>query len=181
MKLKWVEKNNSRREKFDKSKLARSIYYSMRHIGKGTKEQASEIALEVWKNLSENEIVFSNKIKETVLHTLNDRGLTEEASTYELTSLHITGADITEVRKRDGSLQKFHPYKIFKSVRKACLNAGIIGGKLSEDITKEAVRKLSMEYQDEVSTHAVKKAVSEALKDAGFEAVERKYLTHRYT
>ncbi len=181
MALKWVEKNNGHIEKFNKSKLAKSIYFSMHHIGKGSKELAHELASEVPVFLSESGVVASSKIREAVLHILRSRDLKEEASSYELTSLHMVGVGIKEVRKRDGGLQEFHPNKIFKSVRRACLDAGIIGGKLSEEITKEVIRKLSLEHKDgQVSTHTIKKAVAHALKDAGFEAVERKYLIHRY-
>lgn len=145
------------------------------------KKLAEKIAAEAEAALNGKEVVRSDEIREAVLGVLRKDSLEDALSSYELSSLRLSDIGIREVIKRNGKRHPFHIDKLFKSIRGACVTCGIARGKLSEDITKKTVQKLSLKAKDGVVTsQEIKDATAAVLKEEGFSAVEKEYLTHRY-
>ncbi|MBI4091349.1 hypothetical protein HY419_01190, partial [candidate division WWE3 bacterium] len=147
-------------------KLASSVLFSLQHAGdqdgsdaterlfKKDEEEALRIAHEAMHALQEKnkEVVSSVEIRDAVLQVLKKDEMPHVSAAYELSSLHFKDMPIKEVLKWNGEKEPFHPYKLFKSIRKACTRCGIVGGKIAEQITHEVVKELARSQKNGVVT-----------------------------
>lgn len=179
--IKWVEKNDEKIERFKLKKLAKSIYFASLHTGEDNKALANQLAHKTVRYLGGKEVTNSVSIREAVLHVLHEDGYKDFASSYELASLHLPELNFAGVEKRSGKNEPFHPVKLFKSLRRACSDCGIVGGKISEELTKEITSKLEKEFNNkQVPTDEIRRITAQLLKEKGFKAIERAYIMHCY-
>ncbi len=183
MTLRLVQKNSGYRQKFSLEKLSRSIADALKHCEAGDGKLAERLAHETQEYLEGKgrEMVEVEEIRQTVLHILRQDGHAKGAQSYELISLHLGSPKIHTVIKRSGAREPLHAYKIFKSLKKSFADAGLEGGKISEELTKEIIKILEETYAGQaVPVEIVRKIAAQLLKEKGYKSVERSYLLHKY-
>jgi len=183
--IKYVKKDSGYRQRFNLKKLERAISYALRHAGTDAEGLAKRVAHETMEYLEGKgkEIVDSDSIRQTVMHVLREDGEHKAADAYELSVFHTHGSKISQIIKRGGEKETFHPQKLFKSIKKSFVDAGIgeNAGKVTEQITKEIIERLLKEHQGRaIPSEAIRKLTASLLKEKGFKKVERSYLLHKY-
>ena len=184
MKIKLVKKKCGHLQKFSLKKLEHSIGDALEHCEIGDEKLCERVAHEVLEYLEGlgKETVEADAVRQAVIHILKQDKRNRAAETYELISLHLKNLKINEVIKRSGMRQAFHPYKLFKSIKKSFADAGIKErGKLAEHLTKEVTNELEKKYpRKAIPVSEIKKITAHAIVKYGFPKVERLYLLHKY-
>lgn len=183
MEIKFVKKASGHMQKFSLKKLERSISASLKHAGIHKTGLSERIAHEVLEHLEGQgkKVVESDTIRQVVLHVMKQNKEHRALEAYELISLKIQESRLRMVVKRDGGKEKFHPNKLFKSIKKSFLDAGLENGLTAEEITKEAIIHLEKIYDSKsVPVEEIRKFVAHLLREKEFDKVERSYLLHKY-
>jgi len=179
----YVKKNNGTKQKFDFTKLKRSIEDALKHINKRNGELAERMSRETMEYLegSGKKLIESDTIRQAVIHVLKHHNESEASDSYQMTSLRIPHLKIHKVAKRGGGEETFHAFKLFKAIKKSFLDAGIEPNKLPEEITKEVIKKLEPEYENEIlPIEIIRKTTAALLKEKKLGRVEKSYLLHKY-
>jgi transcriptional regulator NrdR family protein len=182
MRIKWIQKQTGHIEAFDMRKLTHSLASALHHADEET-HNAKEIAREVRSYLEGHgkEIVEADAVRQAALYILKHNHEKNASKAYELVSLHIEPGTIHAVIKRNGQVEPFHPLKLFKSIKKSFRDAGLLGGKMAERITKDIIAEIEKEYKGTAVSHAeLRRRAAAHLKKRGFRAAEKMYLLHKY-
>ena len=184
MKIKFVQKATGFKQKFDIEKLKKSISFALKDADIFDAGFASKIAQDILHRLEkrENEMVKVEDIRQCAMQSIKDLGLSRVLETYEVISLRLPHLRISQVQKKTGETEPYHPLKIFKSIKKSFKDAGITGvSKIAEDMTKAITKNLEEKYSGvSVPSEDIRKTTAEFLKKAGYEKAERFYLMHKY-
>mgnify|MGYP001619221088 CR=1 FL=1 len=85
------------------------------------------------------------------------------------------------VVKRSGRTEAFHPYKLFKSIKRAFTDAGEEGGPVAERLTHEITRRLGETHgRAMVPVTAIRQLTAAILAQRKFRKAERMYVMHKY-
>ena len=184
MLIKWVHKNNGTIEPFDARKVKRSLLATLRHAGTpdalAAADRFSHEAIERLEGRGRKRIT-SDDIRQAVLHVLREDKQTKAVEQYELTSLHMLTTGLHAVIKRSGRTETFHPYKLFKSIKRAFADAGEEGGPVAEKLTHEIGQRLREAYgREAIPVAAIRQLTAQVLKDRRFAKAERMYVMHKY-
>ncbi len=88
---------------------------------------------------------------------------------------------ISKVQKRNGSIQKFMPEKLFRSINKSLAHSGIENKKLSRKIMQEAINILEKKYKGKtIPVEVIKQTAGKVLVKNKLPEAARFYLLHRY-
>ncbi len=184
MKIKFVKKNTGFKQKFDLEKLKRSISSALKDADIFDAGFAYKISQDVVHRLEkkDKDNVSVEEIRQCAMQSIKDLGLSKVLDAYEVISLRLPHLKISQVQKKTGETENYHPLKIFKSIKKSFKDAGISGvSKIAEDLTKEVTKKLEQIYSGRpVPSEEIKRVISEVLRDKGYEKVERFYIMHKY-
>lgn len=183
MNIDYVKKNSGYIQKFNLKKLERSIAHALHHADMEYKKLSERLAHETLEHLEGygKKIVYADTIRNSVLHVMKQDKLDHAAESYELVSLHLSSKKVHEVVKRGGGTEKFHPHKLFKSIKKSFTHAGVDGAKMAETVTKKAITEIEKQYNGKsVPSEAIKKITAAILKNDGFDKAERMYILHKY-
>jgi transcriptional regulator NrdR family protein len=179
MAIAHVKKNNGREEPFDAEKLYWSVLNALKHVDRDDHDFAKLVTREAISDIEKrgHDPVPTDAIRQTVLHVLKEQGERRGAAAYEMTSLYLTGLPMGNVIKRNGDEEPFHPYKLFRSIKKAFKDAGEGNGKRVELLTKEIATRIAEEYAGKaVAADTIRSYTAHTLQKNGFANVERRYI-----
>jgi transcriptional regulator NrdR family protein len=185
MSVQYIKKNSGRFQKFNVKKLEHSILAALRHAGiEDAGAFAKRFSHEVREYVegSGAESIGADAVRTAVLHVIRQhRECASAAPAYELSSLHIKKTILTNVVKRSGRKEPFHPVKLFKSLKKSFALAGQEGGKKAEELTKEIIGILEKEYSEKpVPGEEIRRVAAQLLKEKGYTGAEKFYLLRKY-
>ncbi|MGC8885305.1 MAG: adenosylcobalamin-dependent ribonucleoside-diphosphate reductase [Candidatus Nanoarchaeia archaeon] len=87
---------------------------------------------------------------------------------------------ILQVRKRDGSLEKFMPEKIARAIEKAFVATGTKNGQVAKRLAKEVVQKLEKQFVGKIpSVENIQDIVEETLIAHNYSQVAKAYILYR--
>ena len=156
---------------------------ALKHAGSREFKLAERIAHEALEHLEGQgkNVVESDTVRQTVIHVMKHDKEHRVADAYELISLKIQDSKIRSVLKRGGGKEAFHAHKLFKSIKKSFLDAGLEDALTAEEITKEAIIHLEKIYDSKpVPVGEIRKFVAHLLREKEFDTVEKSYLLHKY-
>ena len=183
MKIHWIQKQSAHVEAFVPKKLEQSIKAAFRHVNLTPGNLPKMIAHEAIEHLEGKgvETIDADSMRQAVMHVLRHHNEGRVAESYELTSLHMKNLALHGVLKRGGHVEPFHPLKLFKSIKKSFRDAGIEGGRLSEELTRTLISELEKSYRGvSIPSTEIKRRTAELLKRRGFGAAEKMYVLHKY-
>lgn len=178
---KMIRKKDRHCERFQKSKLHKSIEKTLHHAGKDTL-LAHKITQEVCRELSrKGDEVDVADVRTAVKRVLRKERMKEVVEHYDLVFFHVKKLKVKEVIKRDGRKVAFEPYKIFKAIRKAFDQAGIKDGKTCEKLTREVLVLLEKKFSGApVPVETVKEDIEYVIVKNKFPQAAKAYLLYRY-
>lgn len=181
----FVTKKNGNVARFRVSKLSSSLESAFRHVEGVGHAEVGPVLREVLSALaaSGRHTVTVDMIRGATVNALHRAGLRTIANAYDLTFLRLRQGTLTHVTKRNGTLQEFHPYKIFKAIRKSLTEARMPDPVKAELLTKEAIHALEVRFRETrlpPTTHEIRRAVADTLRVHKLEQARTAYLLHRY-
>ncbi len=183
IKIKSVIKRDGTTQKFKRHYLERSVHRAMVAAkfadGEFAKAYAGEVIRELEK--SRKEVVKVEKIKSAVCLVLKKHNMKKACDEYMFVWLHLKPVNLTKVMKRDGSIEKFHIEKLFKSIHKSIMHTGINDSKLAHKITKQVITILEKRFDGKtIPIENIKETVEFVLVKAKHPGAAKKYILHRY-
>jgi len=92
----------------------------------------------------------------------------------------MSRAEVTEIRKRDGSVVNFEPEKIKGAIRKALVATSADDGKVAAELADQAVQMVRSRFAGKIpAVEDVQDVVEEVLMAQGYSAVAKAYILYR--